>query len=119
MINYREIFNTSYNFIGVVLIIFIILLIVGLNRNLQKSFHQIGLIGLIASTITLVLSFLIKLIINQLIPYQYKLFIEVISENFFQYNIILSVVGIVISLLLLAVAKFFFTKSNQQLTASS
>ena len=113
MINYRTIFNPSYNFIGLLLIIVIIILIIWNNHNLKVSFYQIGSISLFSSLFTLIISFLIKFILNEMIPYQYKLFIQVISENVFKYSIILSIMGIVLGLLFITISKFFFSNQEQ------
>lgn len=118
MINFRTIFNPSYNYIGLIIIIIINLLIILNNKNLQKSLHQIGVIGMLSSLFTLIISMLIKFILNNMIPYQYKLFIEVISENVFQTITTLSVIGIILGLLCMAISKFFFNKPNQKASVS-
>lgn len=118
MINYRTIFNPEFNYIGIIAIIIIILLIILNNKNLSKSFHQIGSISMTASLFTLVLTFLIKFILNQMIPYQYKLFIQVISENVFQYSTMLSIIGIVLGLFFIAISKYFFKNSKEKITIS-
>ena len=119
MINYRELFNPNYSYISIIIISFLIFLIVLNNRNTKKSIHQIGCICLISSIIMLGLSFLIKLLVNQMIPYQYKIFIQVISENFFTYSITLSIIGIALGIFLIAIAKFFFHTHDQEITISS
>lgn len=113
MINFRTIFNPDYTFIGIIAIILIVLLIIWNNHNLQKSLHQIGIICLVSSIFTLIFTILIKFVLNQMIPYQYKLFIQVISENVFGYSTMLSIIGIIIGLFLLAISKFFFSNNHK------
>lgn len=114
MINFRNIFNPNYNYIGLLIIIIIIILIILNNKNLKISFNQIGTISLCSSLFTLIVSILIKFILNNLIPYQYKLFIQVISENVFKYSIVLSIIGIVLGILLITISKILF--NNKQIS---
>lgn len=117
MINFRSIFNPSYNYLGIVTIIIIILLIIWTNQNFKKSLQQIGSTSLTASLIILIFSLLIKFILNNLIPYQYKLFLEVISENLFQSILMLSVIGIIIGILLVAISKYFFNNETKKINS--
>lgn len=113
MINFRNIFNPTYNYIGLLIIIIIIILIIINNKNLRISFKQIGTISLYSSLFTLIVSILIKFILNNLIPYQYKLFVQVISENVFKYSIILSTIGIILGIILTIISKTLFNNKKK------
>lgn len=81
MINYRSIFNPSYNYIGIILIVIIILLIILNNKNICISLKQIGKISILSGSITCLLSISINFIIDFMISNKYKIFVQIISDN--------------------------------------
>lgn len=113
MTNFRTIFNPSYSFIGILTIIIITILIIFNNKDLKKSFHQIGKISLITSIIIFIISNIIKFTLNIMIPYQYKIFIQVISKNIFWYIMIFSLIGIILGLIFYISSKFFYEKDSK------
>lgn len=104
MINYRQIFNPDYNYIGIILIAIIALIIILVQKHTISSIYQIVESSLIAGTITLIATFLLNFIMSFLIISNYKIFIEVITKNvissLYFYSIILIVIsGIIIFML--------------------
>lgn len=119
MINFRQIFNPSYNYIGMFIIAILILWILVNNKNLYESLKQIGTISLISGIITLFLAIIINFIINQLLPHQYKIFIQVISQNVFKSATTSSLITIGVGMLLLLITKIWKKQSSSQLRITS
>lgn len=109
MINFRDVFNPSYTFVGFILIAILIVLILLLNNNLKYSLSIIGKTSIIAGTITLVVALLAKLGLNTLLPYHYKIFVEVISDNVFTSCIIGSIISILIGIVAVLIPKKVIT----------
>ena len=106
MINYRNIFNPSYNYIGLILIFALIGLIFLNNRNIKKSFQQIGIITTCSGLITLIIAFLLNFLVDLALPQQYQIFIEVISANISKNCLHTSLIAILIGGALLIINKF-------------
>lgn len=97
MINFRNIFNPSYNYIGIVIIIVIALTIIIIQKDTLTSIYQISKTSLIAGIITLIITLILHFIIEVLIVSSYKVFIEVISENvinsLYFYSILITIIS--------------------------
>ena len=113
MINYRNIFNPSYNYIGLLLIGIIIYLLFITIKDLKKSLNQIGKTSIVSGTISLVIILLINFIINQILPYQYKIFIQVISKNVYKTALIYSIVVIILGIFLLTIEKILKSENKK------
>lgn len=103
MINYRNLFNPSYNYIGLIIIIIISLLIIIIQKDTIKSIQQISKTCLIASLTILIITILLNLLMNGLIPNSYKVFIEIISKNVIKnlyfYSILLIIISSIMNIL--------------------
>ena len=99
MINFRNIFNLNYSYLILfsILILFILLyFILKDNRKFIKFFSNINLI---CGIITLIFALVIKLTVDNIS--NYRLFIEVISNNIFNELIYLSMVNLLLWLICL------------------
>ena len=91
MINFREIFNMSYSYIGIIIIGIIMIMIILLDK--KEGIRIIGRSFLGAGGV-LIISYLLG---NMLISsFEYKIFVVVISDNFFNSLIIFSVVSLIL-----------------------
>ncbi len=87
MINFREIFNINYSYIGLVLIAVLMIVLVMLDKSL--SIKVFGYSFFCAGFFMLVIYLIGNMIVSS---FSYRFFIEVISDNFFNSIIIFSVV---------------------------
>ena len=76
MINFRNIFNPSYNYIGLIIIALIALIIIIINKDIKNSIYQICTCFLIAGIILLVINLILNFITGFLIINSYKIFIQ-------------------------------------------
>lgn len=111
MINIRDIFNPSNNYIGLILIFLIALLIIIIKKDLKSSIYQISKISFISGTITLIITLLSSLIIDNFILTNYKIFIEIISKNVINSIYLYSMIILVISGVINLTIKFGFKES--------
>lgn len=101
MINYREIFNISYSYIGLVIIGILILLLFLLDK--KRSIKVIGYSFLVAGVVLLAIYLFGNMIISS---FSYRFFIEVISDNFFSIIIVFSIVSILFGAIGLGAYKY-------------
>lgn len=100
MINYRNIFNPSYNYIGLIIIAIIALLIIIIKKDIQASLYQISKSCLIAGIVILVLNLILNFIMEFLIISNYKILIEIITKNIIRNLYFYSIAIIIISSLI-------------------
>ena len=104
MINYRNIFNSSYNYIGQMIIIILSLLIIIIEKDTVSSIYRISKYTFISGIVILSLALLSNFIMEFLIFNSYKVFIEIISknliENLYFYSIIIIIISGIINLML-------------------
>lgn len=104
MINYRNIFNTSYNYIGLILIFVLALIIIVIEKDTVSSVCRISKYAFISGIITLVLALFSNFIIEFLVFNRYKVFIEIITKNLINnlyfYSIIIIITSGIINLML-------------------
>jgi len=108
MINFREIFNPEYSFIFVILILILTVMIFILHKNTKESIHILGKFVLISGVITLLIAIVLELGINTFIPYNYKIFVQVISKNLSVNLLYNAIENIIIGLGLLLLSKILF-----------
>ena len=101
MINYREIFNISYSYVGFIIIGILILLLILIDK--KGSIKVIGYSFFVAGMVLLLVYLFGNMIISS---FSYRFFIEVISDNFFSSIIIFSVVSILFGTIGLGVYKY-------------
>ena len=105
--NYRAILNPDYNFVGLILIAILMMILLLLHRNIKYTVSILGKTFFTTGILMLVLAFILNFALNIIIPYEYKIFIEVISKNVFQYCIFYSGLCIIIGAFGYACAKIF------------
>lgn len=109
MINYRNIFNTSYNYIGLILTFILALLIIIIERDTVSSVSRISKYTFTSGIIILVLALLSNFIIEFLVFNSYKVFIEIIStnliKNLYFYSIIIIIISGIVNLMLKTLSK--------------
>ena len=109
MINYRNIFNSNYNYIGLIFIFVISLLIIIIEKDTVASVYRISKYFLLAGIIILGITLLLSFIMNFLIISSYKVFIEIITnnliENLYFYSIIIIVISGFINLIMKTLIK--------------
>ncbi len=105
MINFRELFNIRYSYFMILIIFLLVGVIILLNRNLKSSLKTVGITILVSGIITLFLALVMELGINILIPYQYKILIQVISNSVFMNLLYGSGINIVLGSLCMFLSK--------------
>ena len=101
MINFREIFNMSYGYLGLVLIgIFCLILII---MDKKESVKVLGICFGVAGIFLMAVYFLGNMFVSS---FSYKFFIEVISDNFFRNIIIFSGINLFVSGISMAIYKY-------------
>ena len=104
MINYRNIFNSSYSYIGLILIFILALIIIIIEKDTLSSIYRISKYAIISGIIILLLALLSNFIINFLVFNKYKIFIEIITKNLINnlyfYSIIIIIISGIINLML-------------------
>ena len=91
MINFREIFDISYSYVGIGIILGLIFLIILLDRG--DGVKVIGSSFFVSGIVMLVVYLFGNVIIDS---FSYRFFIEIISDNFFSNLIIFSVVSLIL-----------------------
>lgn len=114
MINFRNIFNTTYSLIGLILIIMIIGFIILINQNIKRSCKKIGKSFFISGVITIILSFLVKIVSNLLIPDKYQIITNVIIKNIVKNMNIYSLISILIGLVFMILSLVIKEKSIEK-----
>ena len=107
MINYRQIFNPQYNYIGIIIILILILIIYFIQKNIFTTIKQISKIFLISSTLILIITLILNLIIDKLLIANYKIFIEIITKNIINNLYFYSITTIIISIFITLIIKIF------------
>ena len=112
MINYRNIFNPNYNYIGIIIIILLLIAIFILQKNTISSLIRISNMSLISGIIILIIAITINMLIKILVLGSYKIFIEVITntiiKNLYFYSITIIIISIILNILIK-----FIPSSNQ------
>ena len=105
MINFREIFNPNYNFIGLLFMSLLMMIILLLNRNIFYCLKVIGNTFLISGMITLFLDFILYLGLNMVLISYYKIIIQVISNQVLKNCLYYSIISIMIGIVLIVFSK--------------
>ncbi len=111
MINFREIFNPNYNFIGLLFIALLMMIILLLNRNIFYCLKVIGKTFLISGMITLFLDFILYLGLNMVLISYYKIIIQVISNQVLKNCLYYSIISIMIGIVLIVFSKIMKKKA--------
>ena len=105
MINFREIFNPNYNFIGLLFVALLMMIILLLNRNIFYCLKVTGKTFLISGMITLFLDFILYLGLNMVLISYYKIIIQVISNQVLKNCLYYSIISIMIGIVLIVFSK--------------
>ena len=111
MINFREIFNPNYNFIGLLFMALLMMIILLLNRNIFYCLKVIGKTFLISGMITLFLDFILYLGLNMVLISYYKIIIQVISNQVLKNCLYYSIISIMIGIVLIVFSKIMRKKA--------
>ena len=111
MINFREIFNPNYNFLGLLFIALLMMIILLLNRNIFYCLKVIGKTFLISGMITLFLDFILYLGLNMVLISYYKIIIQVISNQVLKNCLYYSIISIMIGIVLIVFSKIMKKKA--------
>lgn len=111
MINFREIFNPNYNFIGLLFMALLMMIILLLNRNIFYCLKVIGKTFLISGMITLFLDFILYLGLNMVLISYYKIIIQVISNQVLKNCLYYSIISIMIGIVLIVFSKIMKKKA--------
>ena len=101
MINFREIFNISYSYIGLVLIF--CLMIVLLSMDKRESVKIIGYSFIGAAIFMGMVYFIGNIFVNS---FSYKFFVQIISDNLFNSIIFFSIISFIVGGISLGVYKY-------------
>lgn len=107
MINYREIFNTTYGYLVLLLIILILCIIFLFNKDKKYNFNLFSKIFFISGIILLVVDMILNFVINNFFSYDYKLFINVIGNSIYSNLLYYSVISIIIGVIFYIVGMFW------------
>ena len=108
MINFREIFNVKYGYIGIGIIVLFLLILIFVNKDIFKSFRNVGVILIISGIISAVIGLLFNFGINIFVDSTYKVFVDVIGDSFYSsllvrggiclvFGIVLEIIGVVLN----------------------
>lgn len=102
MINFREIFNISYSYIGIAVILLLIVILFVLDK--RSGIKVIGYSFLTAGIVLLIIYLFGNMIIDS---FSYRVFIEIISDNFFNSIIVYSVISMIFGGINLGVYRYY------------
>lgn len=109
MINFRELFNPSYNIIGIIIIVILLIVLFLLEDGLGEFLLNVGIIGIVTGIIGITLAGIIYLILKFL-PSSYKIFVTIISDNVIKGIISCSIIVLIVGIILYLVSIFFDRK---------
>lgn len=106
MINFREIFNVKYGYIGIGIIVLLLLILIFVNKDIFKSFRNVGVILIVSGIISAIIGLLFNFGINIFVDNTYKVFVDVIGNSFYSsllvrggiylvFGIVLEIIGCV------------------------
>ena len=104
MINYRQIFNPSYNYIGLIVIVLLVLTIIIIKKDILESIQEIAESCLIAGIVILIMNLILNFMIDFFVFNSYKVFIEIITnnviKNLYFYSITIIIISSIIKLII-------------------
>jgi len=107
MINYRNIFNPNYNYIGAMIIFTLIAILIIIEKDKIKTLYEICKTITISSITILLITIIINFTLEYLIIGTYKIFIEVIMNNLIKNLYLYSFIILIISSISSFGIKFF------------
>ena len=102
MINFREIFNISYSYIGIIVILLLIVILFFLDK--KYGIKVIGYSFLGAGIFLLIVYLFGNMIVSS---FNYRVFIEIISDNFFNSIIVYSVISMIFGGINLEIYRYY------------
>lgn len=113
MINFREIFNSSYSVVGLVIIVILLIILFLLEDGVGDFLLNIGVIGIVTGIISLSLGGIVFLVLNFL-PHSYKVFVSVISDNVVKGIFSSSILVLILGVFLYLISLFLFKKGKEE-----
>lgn len=111
--NFREIFNMRYGYIGLVVVAILLLFIFLLNKDIKKSFKSVSIIFIVVGVINLIISLLINIIIKVVVDSSYRAFVGVVSNSL--YNTLLYIsIGLIIGGIILIIINKYMIKDKKE-----
>ena len=104
-INFRDIFNMKYGYMGIIVVAILLLLIFLLNKDIKKSLKSVSIIFIVSGIINLILSLSIKVIIKVLVDTSYRAFVEVVSNSMYNTLLYISIGLIILGIILIIINK--------------
>lgn len=102
MINFREFFSISYSYMGIVFILLLIVILFFLDK--RRGIKVIGYSFLGAGIVLLIMYLFGNMIISS---FSYRVFIEIISDNFFNSIIVYSIISMIFGGINLGVYRYY------------
>ena len=106
MINYREFFNPSYGHIGIIIILLIFGILLIINRSLKENLRLVANIITTSAVLNIFLVIIFKVFITLIIDYNFRIFIEVISDTLISNLLTKSLIETILGLFLLLIYKY-------------
>ena len=106
MINFREIFNPSYSYIGLIIIAILLISLIILEK--KRSIKVIGYSCFASGIFLLLIYFIGNLVINNI---NYKFFIEIITNSFFSSLIVIAILNVCIGTISIYLTRYIEQKS--------
>lgn len=113
MINFREIFNSSYGYLFLVIIFVLFLILIFVKREILGSFKVVSNILFISGILCLVISIVFRLGVKLFIDSSYQIFVRVISDNLCSSLLYRGIIHILISIVLYGIYYYFGKKKEQ------
>ena len=102
MINFREIFNINYSYIGIGVILLLVVILFFLDRKRGIKVIRYSFLG--AGIVLLIMYLFGNMIVSS---FNYRVFIEIISDNFFNSIIVYSVISMIFGGINLGVYRYY------------
>ena len=105
-INFRDIFNMKYGYMGIIVVVILLLLIFLLNKDIKKSLKSVSIIFIVVGVINLVISLSTSIIIKLLVDTSYRVFLEVVSNGMYDTLLYISIGLIILGIILIIINKY-------------
>lgn len=106
MLNYREIFNPTYGYIGVIIILLLFGVLLIINKNLRESLKLVANIIITSACLNIFLVIIFKIFITLIIDYNFRIFIEVISDTLISNLLTKALIEVVLGVFLFVIYKY-------------
>ena len=108
--NYRQLFNPNYNYIGIIIIIILSFLIIILNKNNLAFLKIIGITLVTSGIIAIVILSTANILANIIVSTEYNFLIKIVTKNLNKVYILSTIITISLGIALLMISKLKLTK---------